>query len=202
MAGWEPDGLDEGRFGELLAPLFEEAPRFIERLVSGRPYGSWWALFDGALDIARDLPEEERIELIDAHPRIGAPPGSVSALSFLEQGYDRERASVAAEEERASVQAEHDRLNQAYEGRFGFRFVIFVAGRPRSAIVPLMEAALDADRDAEMERALRDVVAIARDRASKMGLMGVDRSSERDRPQRAAGAASRGGTRENDEVSR
>ena len=60
--------------------------------------------------------------------------------------------------ERARVQAALDELNARYEERFGFRFVVFVAGRPRAAIVPLMEAALDADRDAEVDRALRDVV--------------------------------------------
>lgn len=170
-ASWEPDALDEHRFAELVAPLFEEAPRFIGRLAAARPHGSWASLFERAVDVALGLPADEQIELIDAHPRIGAPPGSVSALSFVEQGYDRDEAASAAEAERTAVQVELDRLNRAYEDRFGFRYVIFVAGRPRAAIVPLMTAALEADREAEMERALRDVVAIARDRAIRMGLM-------------------------------
>jgi len=37
------------------------------------------------------MPEDEQIELIDAHPRLGAPPASVSALSHREQGYDAKR---------------------------------------------------------------------------------------------------------------
>ena len=48
------------------------------------------------------MPEAEQCELIDAHPRLGAPPGSVSALSFREQGYDREDADAAAEAERTA----------------------------------------------------------------------------------------------------
>jgi 2-oxo-4-hydroxy-4-carboxy--5-ureidoimidazoline (OHCU) decarboxylase len=43
---------------------------------------------------------------------------------------------------------------------------VFVAGRPRAALVPVLEAALEADRAAELRRALIDVVAIARDRAA------------------------------------
>jgi 2-oxo-4-hydroxy-4-carboxy-5-ureidoimidazoline decarboxylase len=106
------------------------------------------------------MPEEEQIELLDAHPRIGAPPGTVSAMSYREQGYDQEQ------QEAIEALA---RLNPRYEARFGFRYVIFVAGRPRSAIVPLLERALDADRGEELQRGLTDVVAIARDRAATMG---------------------------------
>jgi 2-oxo-4-hydroxy-4-carboxy-5-ureidoimidazoline decarboxylase len=101
------------------------------------------------------MPEDEQVELINAHPRLGAPPATVSADSFREQGYDRETTEAIAE---------LGRLNAEYEARFGFRFCVFVAGRPRPALVPVLRGALAADRDAEIERALRDVVAIARDR--------------------------------------
>ncbi len=168
---WEPDELGERQFSELTAPLFEAAPGFIGRLAEGRPYGSWAELFARAIRLALDMPRDDQLELIDAHPRIGAPPGSVSALSFVEQGYDQESASAEAESERARIAAELERLNREYETVFGFRYVIFVAGRPRAQIVPLVEAALRADPDAERERALRDVVAIARDRGIKTGLM-------------------------------
>lgn len=147
-----------------MAPLFEGAPRFLARLAAARPFDSDEALFDRALEIALAMPEDEQLELIDAHPRLGAPPGSVSALSFVEQGYDREAADGAAEAERARVAAELARLNDAYERRFGFRYCVFVAGRPRAALLPQMERALGGGRDDEIRRALRDVVAIARAR--------------------------------------
>jgi len=173
-----PDELGLDGFGSLVAPLFEDAPRFIERLATGQPYGSWDLLFDHATSVALSMPRDEQIELIDAHPRIGAPSGSVSALSFVEQGYDQETATAEAESERARIGAELDRLNREYEERFGFRFVVFVAGRPRSAIIALMESALVGDADEERDRALRDVVAIARDRAIKTGLMAHDSDSK------------------------
>jgi 2-oxo-4-hydroxy-4-carboxy--5-ureidoimidazoline (OHCU) decarboxylase len=175
---FEPDELSADAFAELVAPLFERAPCFITRLARGRPYGSWDGLFEQALDIALAMPRDEQVELIDAHPRIGAPPGSVSVHSYVEQGYDKEAefaaAEAEAERERERVAAALARLNDAYEARFGFRYVVFVAGRPRSAIVPLMEAAIDADPEAERRRALRDVVAIANDRAQSAVLMEVD----------------------------
>lgn len=171
VSSWRLDDVSADELRATLAPLFEDAPRFIARVVAARPFGSWGSLFERAEAIARAMPEDEQVELIDAHPRIGAPPGSVSALSYREQGYDQELAEASAEAERARLRRDLDRLNAAYEERFGFRFVVFVAGRPRAAIVPLMEAALGADRASELERALRDVVAIARDRAGRTGLL-------------------------------
>jgi 2-oxo-4-hydroxy-4-carboxy-5-ureidoimidazoline decarboxylase len=111
------------------------------------------------------MPRAEQLELVDAHPRIGAPPGTVSAHSYREQGYDRAHVSDPMD-----VAAVLGRLNDAYEARFGFRFVVFVAGRPREAIVPLIESALVRDPKAELRRALTDVVAIARDRAARTGV--------------------------------
>jgi len=143
----------------VLAPLFEGAPRFLARLVAARPFETWPLLFAGARRIAREMPETEQVELIDAHPRLGAPPGTVSALSFAEQGYDR--AAPAATPGDIDVAAELNRLNAAYEACFGFRYCVFVAGRPRAALLPGMAAALANDRSAELHRALDAVVDIA-----------------------------------------
>ena len=149
------DALPVDAFVAAASPWFEGAPRFLARLAADRPFGDARQLFERAEAIADAMPEDEQLELIDAHPRLGAPPASVSAASFREQGYDRETTEAIAE---------LTRLNAAYEARFGFRFCVFVAGRPRPALVPVLRGALAADRDAEIQRALRDVVAIARDR--------------------------------------
>jgi 2-oxo-4-hydroxy-4-carboxy-5-ureidoimidazoline decarboxylase len=137
------------------------------RLARARPYASWDELFERAGEIALGLPQDEQLELLDSHPRIGAPPGTVSGLSFREQGYDRDQAEA--------IEA-LARLNPAYEERFGFRYVIFVDERPRCAIVPLLETALSASRDEELRRGLCDVVAIARDRAIGLGWLATEES--------------------------
>jgi 2-oxo-4-hydroxy-4-carboxy-5-ureidoimidazoline decarboxylase len=155
-------------FAAATAPLFEGAPRFLARLAAARPFASADELFERARVIAHEMPEDEQIELVDAHPRLGAPPGSVSALSFVEQGYDRESADMAAEAERTRVAASLDRLNATYEDRFGFRYCTFVAGRSRPALLPEFEAALDRRRDEELHRALDAVIDIAIDRHAKL----------------------------------
>ena len=140
--------------------LFENAPRFVERLAAAE-YASWDEALTRGEEMARTLPQVEQLELIDGHPRIGALSSSVSATSFHEQGYDRDAGT-------AELQARLDRLNDAYESRFGFRFVVFVNGRSRAEIANVMEEMHDADRAAELDRALSDVFAIARHRLENL----------------------------------
>ena len=150
-----------------LDALFERAPRFLDRLEAAAPFADDTELFVRAREIAHAMPEDEQIELVDAHPRLGAAPGTVSAMSYREQGYDR-AAEADAPAGAIDVAAELDRLNAAYEARHGFRYCVFVAGRPREALLPGMAAALTANRSAELHRALDAVVDIAIDRHAKL----------------------------------
>lgn len=163
MAAIPPVGrlneLAPASFAESLRPLFERAPGFLARLARRRPYDRMRTLFRAARRIALEMPGDEQVELLNSHPRIGADPAAVSPLSYREQGYDRAPAQADAE-----IARRLHELNDAYEARFGFRFVIFVAGRPRGAIIPILEEALDAERADELRRGLHDVVSIAEDR--------------------------------------
>jgi 2-oxo-4-hydroxy-4-carboxy--5-ureidoimidazoline (OHCU) decarboxylase len=147
-----------------LTPLFEGAPTFLSRLAERRPFATDAGLIEAAFEEARGLAEADALELIEAHPRIGAPPETVSRLSYADQGY----ASEEADAETARAYEELGMLNEIYEHRFGFRYVIFVAGRPKTAIVPLLEAALRNDRQAELRRAVADTVYIAADRLATL----------------------------------
>ncbi len=180
--GWEPatrpfprtedlDQLPSEAFVAEGQPLFEGAPRFLARLAEARPFGDDEGLMASAFEVAHALPEEEKLELLAAHPRIGAAPETVSAASYSEQGYDAESPQEA---ETARAYEELAMLNEIYEQRFGFRYVVFVAGRPKAAIVPLLERALRNDRDAELRRAIDDTIYIAGDRLRKLRGLGTE----------------------------
>jgi 2-oxo-4-hydroxy-4-carboxy--5-ureidoimidazoline (OHCU) decarboxylase len=106
------------------------------------------------------------MELVNAHPRIGAPPASVSELSHVEQGYADDDPAATAEA--ARVADELAWLNDAYERVHGFRYAVFVAGRPRAAIIPLIEVGLRNATDVELRRAADDCVDIAADRLARL----------------------------------
>jgi 2-oxo-4-hydroxy-4-carboxy-5-ureidoimidazoline decarboxylase len=155
----ELNGLDADAFAEAFAPLFEGAPRFVARLADARPFGSEEELVDAARAVARSMPFDEQVELLNGHPRIGADPAAVSSLSYAEQGY-----GAPDLDEQEWVGSELEALNEAYEERFGFRYVVFVAGRPRSEILSLLERAVAADPDEELRRGVDDTIFIAADR--------------------------------------
>jgi 2-oxo-4-hydroxy-4-carboxy--5-ureidoimidazoline (OHCU) decarboxylase len=159
------DRLDEAAFVNAVAPIYEGAPAFLALLAKARPFGSDAAMLAAAREIARTMPEAAQIELLAAHPRIGADPTAVSPLSSAEQGH----ADPDAEPLPSWVDQELAMHNDAYEARFGFRFVVFVAGRDRAEIIPLIEKALRSDdRAAELRRGTDDVVDIAADRLAKL----------------------------------
>lgn len=129
-----------------LAELFEGHTRFVERL----------AAIDDPLtharEVANGLPDGEKKEVLDAHPAIGAR--ATSARSQREQGTDDD----------PEVLAQLAELNRAYEDKFGFRFVVFVGGRPRREIVPVLRERIERTREEELATGVDELVQIAVDR--------------------------------------
>ena len=127
---------------EELAELFSGRTAFVERLAAlDDPLGR-------ADEIARGLTEQETLEAVETHPRIGEP-------SAEQRGAE------------PRVLAELAVLNTAYENRFGFRFIVFVNGRTRAELVPVLRARLGRTRADELDTALSELVAIAKDRWSR-----------------------------------
>ena len=141
---------------ETLAAIFERAPVLAER-VRGSDARS---IVASARSEIANMTEAERIAVLNAHPRIGADPTSLSALSRREQG-------AAADE---AVVRELATLNDEYEVRFGFRFVVFVAGRRKDEIVPVFRERLERSRAEELATGLEEFLAITSDRLTRMAL--------------------------------
>ena len=137
--------------------LFEHAGPLLERLRAEEPFPSGAALLARARAILNELSEAEQIAVINAHPRIGERPDKVSVASFREQGYDRDTTP-------AEVLRRLATLNEEYEEKFGFRFVVFVDGRSKSEILAVLRQRLERTREEELETGLHELVAIARDR--------------------------------------
>ena len=131
---------------EQLAELFEGRTRFVELLAQREdPLAH-------AREVALELSESEQKEVLDAHPPIGGQTSS--ARSAREQGTDDDPA----------VLAELARLNAAYEARVGFRFVVFVNGRPRRELLPVLRERLLRTHAEELATAVDELVQIALDR--------------------------------------
>jgi 2-oxo-4-hydroxy-4-carboxy--5-ureidoimidazoline (OHCU) decarboxylase len=122
-----------------LAELFSGPSAFVDRLAElENPLGR-------AREVALELTEEEKVEALATHPRIGE-------RSAEQHGVD------------PAVLVELAELNRAYEERFGFRFIVFVNRRSRAELVPVLRERLARTREEELDTGLDQLVAIAEDR--------------------------------------
>jgi 2-oxo-4-hydroxy-4-carboxy--5-ureidoimidazoline (OHCU) decarboxylase len=129
-----------------LAELFEGRTRLVELLAEREdPLGS-------AEKVLEELTEQEQRQALNAHPAIGAR--TLSKRSAAEQGSAGHPA----------VLTELAYLNQVYGEKFGFRFVVFVDGRPKSEILEILQQRLERSPEEELKTGLHELVAIARDR--------------------------------------
>jgi 2-oxo-4-hydroxy-4-carboxy--5-ureidoimidazoline (OHCU) decarboxylase len=133
-----------------LAELFEGHTRVVAQLAElENPLGQ-------ARKVLADAPEDEQIEALATHPRIGQRV-NISEQAAREQGSDEDPALLAA----------LSKLNKAYEQKYGFRFVVFVDGRPRAEVLSVLRQRMQHSRDEELAAGLDDLVAIALDRWRK-----------------------------------
>jgi OHCU decarboxylase len=98
-----------------------------------------------AEDIALSLDDRDKAAALATHPRIGEPAPE-------QRGDD------------PAVITELAYLNQVYEEKFGFRFVVFVNRRSRADLLPVLRERLERTRDEELETGIGELVAIAKDR--------------------------------------
>ena len=141
-----------------LVAVFERSPQLAARVTAElAPGDTPGQVIAKARRILATFPERDLIATLDAHPRIGGDAATLSALSRAEQGGDHD----------PRVLAELSRLNDAYDRRFGFRFVVFVNGRSKAEIVPVLRERLGNARDVELATGTEEFLAISLDRLRK-----------------------------------
>jgi 2-oxo-4-hydroxy-4-carboxy--5-ureidoimidazoline (OHCU) decarboxylase len=125
-----------------LAELFSGRTRFVQLLAERDDP------LNQAEAVIKELPCADKLEAIETHPRIG-------------------EHSPEQHGEEPEVLAELAELNSAYEEKFGFRFIVFVNRRSRSELIPILRERLARTREEEIDTALHELFAIARDRWSR-----------------------------------
>jgi 2-oxo-4-hydroxy-4-carboxy-5-ureidoimidazoline decarboxylase len=161
----------------LLRPSCASA-RWIERLVSGRPYGSWPALEAASDATIGTLGWPDIEQALAAHPRIGDRP------STGDRGADHDRpqpgdgstgreAAWSRQEQAGTrhasgdVQAGLRAGNAAYEERFGHVFLICATGMSAASMLAALQARLGHDSATEREVVRDELMKIVRLRLGK-----------------------------------
>lgn len=122
--------------------------RWIDGVLSERPYANFEALRDAANSSWDALVREDYLEAFEGHPRIG-DVGSLKAkyaASSNLASHEQDGVSTASDAEIARL-AEG---NQRYEARFGYIFIVCATGKSALEMCELLEARLANDAAAEL----------------------------------------------------
>jgi 2-oxo-4-hydroxy-4-carboxy-5-ureidoimidazoline decarboxylase len=149
----------------LLRPSCGSA-RWIERLVSGRPYGTVPALVAASDAAIAALGWPDIGQALAAHPRIGDRPGSEGAGGDTQAAWSRQE-QAGARDAPADVQAGLRAGNAAYEERFGHVFLICATGMSAASMLAALRARLGHDPAREREVVRGELMKIVRLRLGK-----------------------------------
>jgi 2-oxo-4-hydroxy-4-carboxy-5-ureidoimidazoline decarboxylase len=123
-------------------------PRWVDEVLSGRPYASVERLLATADSAAAALDSEEVDTALAGHPRIGERPSTGHNATASE----REQAGIDRD---AGVSARLAASNADYERRFGRVFLIRAAGRTAEDVLAELDRRL-ANDDTTEEREVVD----------------------------------------------
>jgi N-carbamoyl-L-amino-acid hydrolase len=147
----------------LLDGIYEHSPWIAAAAMVERPFGDLAHLERALVDATRAGGRDAQLALLRAHPKLAGKAmvaGALTAESTDEQA--RSGLTQCSPEEFARLHA----LNDAYDARFGWPFILAVRGPTgrgltRAEIIETFERRLANDAEAEFEECLRNVHRIA-----------------------------------------
>lgn len=131
-----------------------------------RPFPNEEKLLAAAKDVWWSLDHSDWLEAFRSHPKIGEKKAAdkVSAQSQQWSGQEQSGVANASEETTSSLAA----LNQAYEQKFGFIFIICATGKTSAEMLAALRERLEHDPEAELPIAAAEQSKITELRLKKL----------------------------------
>ncbi|WP_157179474.1 2-oxo-4-hydroxy-4-carboxy-5-ureidoimidazoline decarboxylase [Phyllobacterium sp. YR531] len=153
------NALSPDEFIEALGGIFEHSPWVPEGVADQRPFSSVEQLHSAMVDVVQKAGQMAQLGLIRAHPDLAgkaARQGKLTSSSTSEQkgaGLDK-----LTDEEFEEFHA----LNNAYQSRFDFPFILAVRGHDKHSIMTAFRTRLENNSGEEVLEALHQISQIAR----------------------------------------
>ena len=150
----EANYLPPADFVSQVGGVFEHSPWVAERALAGRPFADLPALHDALWQQVLLASREEQLDLLRAHPDLGARARMSDASQGEQAGAGLDRLTPG----------EFARLGAAYatyRDKFGFPFLFAVKGSTKYDILAAIEQRIHSGWDTEFRTALEQVFRIA-----------------------------------------
>ena len=141
--------------------VYEHSPWVAERAHASRPFANAGALHAALAGEVDSADRSEQLELLRAHPDLGARARMSQASAGEQAGARLDRLS------REEFDLLH-RLNSAYKEKFGFPFIFAVKGSTKHDILKALERRLHTSPEEELREALAQVKRISFFRLEEM----------------------------------
>ena len=128
--------------------------RWVNALVARRPFASLDRLLVVADEVWTHLAPADWFEAFAHHPRIGERRAAVPQNERAAEWSAGEQAGVATA--RSSTQAELAAVNERYEQRFGYIYIVCAAGRSAEELLSLARARMNNDAETELRIAAEE----------------------------------------------
>jgi beta-ureidopropionase / N-carbamoyl-L-amino-acid hydrolase len=151
----ELNALSQEAFTEALGSIFEQTPAIAAQTWNHRPFATLSALHRTMATLVRNLSSEQQLALIRAHPDLGSKAKMAEASV-------QEQASAGLDRLTPTEYEQFHHLNQSYQTKFGFPFIIAVKNHTKASILEAFVQRLQHTVVAEQERAIAEIIEIAR----------------------------------------
>lgn len=150
--------MDRESFVAALGEVFENSPWIPEAAWGAGPFAGAEALHGEMVRVVAEAGRERQIALVRAHPDLA---GKAALAGEVGPESRREQAGAGLDACSPEELARFHRLNDAYQARFDFPFVMAVKGKDKAAILEAFAARLANDAEAELAQALAEIARIA-----------------------------------------
>lgn len=157
----ELNQLNQPAFIEALGAVFESTPAIAGRTWYYRPFADLTDLHQQMVGVVNAMSQEEKLALIRAHPDLGSRAKMAEASVKEQAGAGLDRLTPAEYERFQS-------LNQAYQEKFAFPFIIAVKNHTKDSILAAFDRRLQNPINTELQQALIEIAQIARFRLNDL----------------------------------
>ncbi len=146
--------MSQAEFVAVLGPTFEQTPAVAAAVWTQRPFETVKQLHQAMLQEVGSFSSAQQLALICAHPSLGSRAKMAAASVSEQRGAGLDQLSPAD-------YAQLQQLNQDYESRFGFPFVLAVKGHTVESILAALRIRLQNPPAQEQQQALAQIAQIA-----------------------------------------
>ena len=140
--------------------------RWADEIANSRPYESLDALLTRADQVWQSLDKTDWLEAFRSHPKIGEQKAADKVSAQSQQWSGQEQSGIAhASDDTVNSLAE---LNQAYERKFGYIFIICATGKTPDEMLAALRERLEHPPEDELPIAAAEQSKITRLRLKKL----------------------------------